>query len=147
MAESASPTRSIVVERTIPHPPEKVWKALTTSELIARWLMANDFQPRVGHRFNFRATPIPNMWNGVTDCEVLALEPPKRLAYSWNASGDQAADGLKSVVTWTLTPVAGGTQVRMEHSGFRPQDEGGRQAMGGGWPRIVERLGGIAAEL
>lgn len=140
-------TRSIVVERTMPHPPEKVWVALTRAELIARWLMQNDFEPRIGHRFNFRATPIPNMWNGVTDCEVLALEPPRRLAYSWNASGDEAEDGLRSVVTWTITPAAGGAHVRMEHSGFRPQDEGGRQAMGGGWPRILAGLEREAGEV
>jgi uncharacterized protein YndB with AHSA1/START domain len=140
-------TKSIVVERTLAHPPEKVWRALTSSVLIAQWLMSNDFQPRLGHRFNFRATPIPNMWNGVTDCEVLEIDEPRRLAYSWNASGDEAADGLKSVVTWTLSPADGGTHVRMEHTGFRPQDEGGRQAMGGGWPRIVEGLGRVAGEL
>lgn len=140
-------TKSIVVERTLAHPPEKVWRALTSSALIAQWLMSNDFEPRLGHRFNFRATPIPNMWNGVTDCEVLEVDEPRRLAYRWNASGDEAADGLKSVVTWTLTPADGGTHVRMEHTGFRPQDEGGRQAMGGGWPRIVEGLGRVAGEL
>ena len=140
-------TKSIVVERTLAHPPEKVWRALTSSVLIAQWLMSNDFQPRLGHRFNFRATPIPNMWNGVTDCEVLEIDEPRKLAYSWNASGDEAADGLKSVVTWTLSPADGGTHVRMEHTGFRPQDEGGRQAMGGGWPRIVEGLGRVAGEL
>jgi uncharacterized protein YndB with AHSA1/START domain len=133
-------TKSIVVERTMPHAPEKVWKALTRSEVIVRWLMQNDFAPQVGRKFNFRATPIPGAWNGCTDCEVLTLDEPKTLAYSWNASGEEAVDGLKSVVTWTLTPVDGGTHVRMEHSGFRPQDEGGRQAMGGGWPRIVEGL-------
>ncbi len=109
--------------------------------------MQNDFQPVVGHRFNFRATPIPDMWNGVTDCEVLVVEEPERLVYSWNASGDEARDGLKSTVTWTLTPTAGGTLVRMEHTGFRPQDEGGRQAMGGGWPRIVSGLERVAGEL
>ena len=140
-------TKSIVVERTLAHPPEKVWRALTSSVLIAQWLMSNDFQPRLGHRFNFRATPIPNMWNGVTDCEVLEIDEPRKLAYSWNASGGEAADGLKSVVTWTLSPADGGTHVRMEHTGFRPQDEGGRQAMGGGWPRIVEGLGRVAGEL
>ena len=140
-------SRSIVVERLMRHPPEKIWRALTRSDLIARWLMRNDFEPQLGHRFNFHAKPIPHMWNGTTDCEVLVLDEPRRLAYSWNASGEEAADGLTSIVTWTLTPVEGGAQVRMEHSGFRPQDEPGRQAMGGGWPRIVERLEEIAGEV
>ena len=143
----AADTQSIVVERTMPYPPETVWRALTLSELIAEWLMQNDFQPVVGHRFNFRAAPIPGMWNGVTDCEVLAVEPPKRLVYSWNASGDQAKDGLRTTVTWTLTRTGAGTHVRMEQSGFRPQDEGGRQAMGGGWPRIVAGLERVAGAL
>lgn len=140
-----SELQSIVVERDMPHAPEKVWKALTTSHLVGEWLMQNDFQPQLGHRFNFRAKPVMG-WNGVTDCEVLQIEPCRVLAYSWNASGEQAADGLKSTVTWTLTPIDGGTRVRMEHSGFRPQDEMGRQAMSGGWPRILGRLEQIAGE-
>ena len=147
MTKTAPPTRNIVVERTMPHPPQKVWRALTRAPLVAEWLMQNDFEPVVGHRFNFRATPIPDMWNGVTDCEVLEVDEPTRLTYSWNAFGDEAKDGLKSVVTWTLTPVPDGTLVRMEHSGFRPQDEGGRQAMGGGWPRIVGDLERVAGGL
>jgi uncharacterized protein YndB with AHSA1/START domain len=75
---------------------------------------------------------------------VLAVEPCSRLVYTWNASGEQAANGLKSVVTWTLTPVEGGTLVRMEQSGFRPQDEDGFRAMGGGWPGMVARLDAVA---
>jgi len=146
MTEILPAQRAIVVERLMPHPPEKIWRALTQPALIQTWLMQNDFEPRVGHRFNFRATPIMG-WNGVTDCEVLVVEPPLRLVYSWNASGDQAADGLKTIVTWTLTPGAGATHVRMEQTGFRPQDDAGYRGMGGGWPRIVERLEQVAGEL
>ena len=146
MSELATAARSIVVERVMPHAPEKIWRALTQSALIAEWLMKNDFQPAVGHRFNFRSTPIAG-WNGVADCEVLVLEPPRRLAWSQCGSGEQAADGLKSVVTWTLTPVTGGTHVRMEHAGFRPQDEAGYRVMSGGWPRVVASLERVAAGL
>jgi uncharacterized protein YndB with AHSA1/START domain len=138
--------RSLVFEQTMRHPPEKVWRALTQSDLIARWLMQNDFQPVVGHRFNFRAKPVMG-WNGVTDCEVLEVSPPSRLVYSWNASGEQAADGLKTIVTWTLTPTDGGTQVRMEQAGFRPQDEGGYRGMGGGWPGILARMETLITDL
>ena len=137
--------KSIVVERVMPHAPEKVWRVLTQQALIAAFLMDNDFEPVVGHRFNFRATPVMG-WNGVTDCEVLVVERPSRLAYSWCASGDQAADGLKTIVTWTLTPEGEGTHVRMEQSGFRPQDEGGYQGMSGGWPGILARLERVAGE-
>jgi uncharacterized protein YndB with AHSA1/START domain len=144
MTELAAATRSLVVEREMPHPPEKIWRALTIAALVEQWLMKNDFEPTVGHRFNFRAAPIYG-WNGVTDCEVLEIDPPKRLVYSWNASGDQAPDGLKTIVTWTLTPRDGSTHVRMEQSGFRPQDEAGYRGMGGGWPRILARLEELAS--
>ncbi len=68
----------------MPHPPGKVWRALTQGPLIEEWLMQNDFQPVVGHRFDFRAAPIPH-WNGVVDCQVLVVKPNQRLFYSWNA--------------------------------------------------------------
>jgi uncharacterized protein YndB with AHSA1/START domain len=142
----AAPTRSMVVERQMPHPQEKVWRALTEGPLIEQWLMKNDFQPTVGHKFNFRAKPMAG-WNGVADCEVLVVEPPTRLSWSQNASGEQAADGLRSVVTWTLTPMGAGTHLRMEHSGFRPQDEGGYQAMSFGWPRVLANLERVAGEM
>src|ERR1700691_1840956 len=116
---NTAPTRTLVIEREVPHRPEKVWRALTQGALIEQWLMKNDFQPIVGHRFNFRAPAMPH-WNGVTDCEVLAIEAHKRLSYSWRSSGDEAATGLKTVVTWTLTPTKAGVLVRMEQAGFAP---------------------------
>jgi uncharacterized protein YndB with AHSA1/START domain len=146
MTKLAAATRSIVVERVMPHPPEKIWRALTLGPLIEEWLMKNDFQPVVGHRFNFRADPMPQ-WNGVTDCEVLILEPCKRLAYSWNASGDEAANGLKTVVTWTLSPAEGGTHVRMEQSGFRVEDERFFQGAGYGWQKMIAGLARVTAGL
>jgi uncharacterized protein YndB with AHSA1/START domain len=146
MIEAEAPaTRAIVVERVMPHAPEKIWRALTQSALIEEWFMKNDFKPLVGHRFNFRAQPMGG-WNGVADCEVLIVEPPHRLAWRQDASGEQAKDGLKSVVTWTLTPIEGGTYVRMEHSGFRPADEAGYKVMSGGWPRVVEKLELVAGQ-
>jgi uncharacterized protein YndB with AHSA1/START domain len=143
---TAIAARSIVVERPISHSPQKIWRALTEGPLIEQWLMKNDFQPTVGHKFNFRAKPVAG-WNGVSDCEVLVVDPPHRLSWSQNASGDQAADGLHSVVTWTLTPTGAGTHLRMEQSGFRPQDEGGYQAMSHGWPGVLANLERVAGEL
>jgi uncharacterized protein YndB with AHSA1/START domain len=109
-------THSVIIERELSHPPEKVWRALTEGPLIEQWLMKNDFQPVVGRRFNFRATPVPN-WSGVIDSEVLVVEPNARLSYGWSVMG------LEGVVTWTLTPTEAGTHLRMEHSGF-PSNEG-----------------------
>jgi uncharacterized protein YndB with AHSA1/START domain len=142
MSDAVAPTKSIVIERLMPHPPQKVWRALTQSPLIAEWLMKNDFQPVVGHRFQFHATPMPG-WKGFTNCEVLEVEEPTRLVYSWG-DGTESDSGLKTIVTWTLESRDGGTFVRMEQSGFRPQDEGGYRGMGGGWPRIVEGLERVA---
>ena len=143
---NATATQSLVVERDFPHAPEKVWRALTQGPLIEEWLMANDFEPVVGHRFTFRA-PAMQHWNGVTDCEVLAVEPNRRLAYSWNASGAEAATGIKTVVTWTLTPTPGGVKVRMEQSGFRPQDEQNLQGARYGWQRFVDGLERVVGRL
>jgi uncharacterized protein YndB with AHSA1/START domain len=137
-----SETKSVVVERLMPHPPARIWRALVSSELIAEWLMENDFVAEVGHRFTFRAKPVPG-WSGVTNCEVVAVEEPRRLAYRWG-DGTESEGGLRTLVTWTLEPCEGGTLVRMEQSGFRPEDERGYKGMGGGWPYILERLERIA---
>lgn len=128
-------TRSVVVERDIPYPPEKIWRALTQPHLIAEWLMKNDFAPKVGHRFNLRGE-----WGGVLDCEVLAIEPHRTLSYSWNHAHDDPAFSLNSVVTFTLTPTPAGTHLRMEQKGFRPDQ---RQAFGGamqGWQTFFGKL-------
>lgn len=128
--------RSVIVERDLPHSPGKVWRALTQAPLIEEWLMKSDFEPVVGHRFQFTAD-----WGSV-DCEVVAVEPNRSLAYSWSAYG------LESIVTWTLTPTSTGTQLRMEQSGFRPNQEQAFQGAQYGWAKFfgaLERvLGGLA---
>jgi uncharacterized protein YndB with AHSA1/START domain len=131
--------QTLVVERLMPHLAEKVWRALTQGPLIEEWLMANDFEAIVGHRFTLRSTPSPH-WNGVLDCEVLTVEPGRCLAYTRNASGTEAHDGLKTVVTWTLQEADGGTLVRMEQSGFRPQDAGNFQGANYGWQKFFAAL-------
>jgi uncharacterized protein YndB with AHSA1/START domain len=141
---------AIVLEKVLPYPAEKIWHMLTASELIEKWLMPNDFAPVVGHRFNFRTRPIGN-FDGVVHCEVLACEPPLLLRYSWCGGSDaDPARGsrLDTEVTWTLTRVEGGTHVRMEHDGFMlPKDSFAFDAMRPGWGRVLERIGGLIAEL
>jgi uncharacterized protein YndB with AHSA1/START domain len=144
MTDSA--TRSVVVEREFPHPAEKIWRALTQAPLIADWLMANNFRPLVGHRFQLRTAPSPH-WNGVTDCEVLVIEPQKRLAYSWNASGDEAATGPRTTVTFTLTPTKTGTHLRMEQSGFGPEHENNYRGAGYGWQKFFAAIERVVAGL
>jgi uncharacterized protein YndB with AHSA1/START domain len=136
----AAETRSFVIEKELPHPAEKVWRALTQGPLIKEWLMDNDLEPVVGHRFNFCSTPMPN-WNGVIDCEVLVVEPNQKLSYSWHSLG------LESVVVWTLVATSGGTLVRMEQSGFRPDQDSYYQGANYGWQKFIGGLERVVAGL
>jgi uncharacterized protein YndB with AHSA1/START domain len=117
-----------------------VWRALTQGQLITQWLMDNDLEPVVGHRFQFRGTPNPN-WNGVIDCEVLIVEPDEKLVYSWNALG------LESVVTWTLNQTSNGTMLRMEQSGFRADQVNAYNGASHGWKKFIGELEHIVADL
>ncbi|MBM3811920.1 MAG: SRPBCC domain-containing protein [Acidimicrobiia bacterium] len=128
-------TRDLEFEETYPFPPERVWRAITDSAAIADWLMPNDFQPVVGHRFRFVSKPMPG-WDGIVHCEVLEVDPPRRLVYSWNSGNGS----VNTTVRWTLEPVASGTQLRLEQTGFR-----GAKAlmisyfMGSGWKGIIRK--------
>ena len=128
MNNPATETLSVVVEREMPHPPEKIWRALTQPHLIEEWLMKNDFAPVADHRFTLRGD-----WGSV-DCQVLAIEPNKTLSYTWGAMG------LESVVTWTLTPTGTGTHLRMEQSGFRPDQQQAFHGARFGWQRFFGSL-------
>jgi uncharacterized protein YndB with AHSA1/START domain len=133
MSNTATETLSVVVERDVPFAPEKIWRALTQPHLIEEWLMKNDFKPVADHRFNFRGD-----WGSV-DCQVLAVEPNKTLSYTW------AAMGLESVVTWTLTPTGTGTHLRMEQSGFRPDQQQAYHGARFGWQKFFGNLEQILA--
>ena len=135
MSNTATETRAVVVEREIAFPPEKIWRALTQPHLIEEWLMKNDFQPVVGHGFNLRGD-----W-GAVDCKVMAIEPNKTLSYTW------AAMGLESVVIWTLTPSGTGTHLRMEQSGFRPDQQQAYQGAKYGWQRFFANLEQVLARI
>ena len=143
MTNTAAEALSVVVERELPYPPEKIWRALTQPHLIEEWLMKNDFKLAMGHRFNFRADYLPN---GALDCEVLAVEPNKKLSYTWNSVSDNAAFNLKSVVTWSLTSTSAGTHLRMEQSGFRPDQSQAYQGAKYGWPQFLAKLEQILTE-
>jgi uncharacterized protein YndB with AHSA1/START domain len=135
MTNTASETLSVVIEREMPYPPEKIWRALTQPHLIEAWLMKNDFKPVVDHRFNLRTD-----W-GAVEGQVLAVEPNKALSYTW------AAYGLESVVTWTLTPASTGTHLRMEQSGFRPDQQQAYQGAKGGWQQLFAALEQVLARI
>ena len=141
MTDTDTDTRTVTVEREIPHPPEKIWRALTTRHLIEEWLMKNDFGRGRGHRFQLRGD-----W-GHVDCEILDVEPERSLSYTWNYAHDDPAYRLDSKVTFTLEPIASGTLLRIEQVGFRPDQ---KQAFGGaksGWRIHLENLEKVVAGL
>ncbi|NBB15533.1 SRPBCC domain-containing protein [Caulobacter sp. SLTY] len=87
---------------------DKVWRALTTPALLARWLGPNDFVARVGARFTVGGAANDNV-----DCEVLALEAGRLLRLGWR-EGE-----FDSVVTFALEPgLEGGVRLRLTHDGF-----------------------------
>ena len=135
MTNIATQTRSVVVEREVAFPPEKIWRALTQPHLIEEWLMKNDFKPVVAHPFTLRGD-----WGSV-DCQVLAVEPNKTLSYTWGAMG------LGSVVTWTLTPTSTGTHLRMEQSGFRQDQQQAFQGAKFGWPKFFAAMEQVLARI
>lgn len=143
-----SEMRSIVVERTMPYEPERVWRALTDRAALNQWLMPNNFVAEAGRRFTFKTKPMGD-WDGTVFCHVIACEPPRLLSYTWTG-GSENNEGygsvLNSTVTWTLAPVAGGTRIRMEHAGFvSPENDIAYNAMSPGWGKIIDRLETVVA--
>lgn len=133
-------TRTAVVEREMAHPPEKIWRALTQPHLIEEWLMKNDFKPIPGHGFSLRRDPSPEV-SVVIECEVLEVEPHEMLSYKWRAFG------VDTVVTFTLTPTARGTLLRVEHAGFGPDQDAAYKGSRASWRQFLKSLDEVAARL
>jgi uncharacterized protein YndB with AHSA1/START domain len=113
---------SKIIQHTLffPHPAATVWEYLTTSELMAQWLMPNDFKPALGQDFQFRIRELPEMeFDGIVYCQVLEIVPHKKLRYSWKLGPGGGQINVDSVVTWTLTEKDGGTELNLLHSGFK----------------------------
>jgi uncharacterized protein YndB with AHSA1/START domain len=140
MNEAPPETRSVVVEREFPHPPERIWRALTQPRLIEEWLMKNDFKPVVGHHFNLRRDPTPDV-SVVIDCQVQEIEPNRTLSYTWEAFG------LESVVTFTLTATNTGTRLRMEQAGFRPDQQQALKGATASWHGFLAALDAVLAKM
>jgi uncharacterized protein YndB with AHSA1/START domain len=130
--------RTVVVEREIAHPPERIWRALTQPHLIEEWLMKNDFKPVPGHRFTLSRQPVPEV-KVVIDCEVIEVEPNEMLSYTWKAFGTD------TVVTFTLTPTAAGTMFRVEQSGFAADNRVAIKGANASWRQFLRALDGLLA--
>jgi uncharacterized protein YndB with AHSA1/START domain len=144
-------TQDIVVEQVFSHAPETIWKALTTNELIGRWIQmaSTGFEPVKGQRFTLQTTPAGE-WDGIIHCQVLEVIPNERLTYAWKG-GHETNVGygsrLDTVVTFTLSKVAEGTRVRLVHSGFTlPRNQTAFTSMSQGWKKVVGNINTIATE-
>jgi uncharacterized protein YndB with AHSA1/START domain len=143
-------TRDIVIDEVFPHAAETIWKALTTPELMRRWLMPPaGFEATEGRAFTFQTTSA-GAWDGVIHCQVLEVAANRRLSYAWRG-GDEGNSGygsrLDTVVTWSLTPVEAGTRVRLVHSGFvTPKNDTAYENMSEGWTKVVRRLDALAGQ-
>lgn len=142
-------TNEIRKQRRYPYPPERVWVALTDPHALAEWLMPNNFVPEVGHKFRFHCDPMPGS-SGITDCEVLELDPPRRMVWSWTivrAKGKKPLAPMR--IEWTLKPDGGGTLLTLVHSYPENTPRWVRLSMGFGWgtmvkrwiPKVVENVG------
>jgi uncharacterized protein YndB with AHSA1/START domain len=142
--------RDLVIKWFFPHSPEKVWECLTEPELIAKWLMKNDFKPVVGHKFQFQTKPIPKMgFDGNVYCEVKEVVEPKKLVYSWKGGPRPGVIELDTELTWTLNPIDTGTEVILEHKGFIGfKNYIASVFMSGGWKKHIRlRFAGLLNEM
>lgn len=133
-------TKTLTIERDMPHSPDKVWRALTQEALIKEWLLDNDFKPVVGHGFTLRSKPVPG-WNGIIDGKVLVVEPKKKLSYTWGSMG------LNTIVVFTLAASKTGTLLRMEQSGFRSDTDANYKGASYGWQKFMGNLETVVAKL
>ena len=120
--------------------PETVWKYLTTSELMAQWLMKNDFELVAGTiNLCLRQVRIrPLDFDGNVYCEILEIDLAKKLVYSWKSGDGGGKMNLDSIVTWILIPKNKGTELILEHSGLDElKNEMLFQAMNKGWDENV----------
>ena len=141
MSETAVETRSVVIERTLPHPPAKVWRALSESDLLARWMMPNDFALQVGRAFQFRTQPVGG-WNGIVDAQVVEIDPPNRMVWEWGVGSD-----LVTTITFTLTADGAGSKLRLVQDGFKPEQEANRRGAEYGMNMMADRLPAVLEDL
>jgi uncharacterized protein YndB with AHSA1/START domain len=149
--KTAHDRESFELSWDLPHSRKKVWRALTESDLLERWIMPNDLRPVVGHQFTFRQPP-SKWWDGVVYGEVLEVVALERLRYTWKAwRKEDGSFGLNTIVVWTLSPSAsGGTHLQLRQSGFAPDAGPAFAGARAGWDRhvkvMLESLGQLPEE-
>jgi uncharacterized protein YndB with AHSA1/START domain len=125
-----------------PQSPEMVWEYLTRAELMELWLMPNNFQPIQGQEFQFRVKPIPQLdFDGIVYCKVLEIVPHQKLSYSWKCGPGNGKIELDSIVVWKLIPKDNGTELLLEHTGFKEMENFNMfTAVNDGWFKNIEKI-------
>ena len=124
-----------------PHPPAVVWEYLTKSELLEQWLMKNDFEPIVGYDFQFNTRPVPNLdFDGNVYCKVLEIVPGKKLSYSWKTGPGNNHVVIDSIVVWTLHEKDNGTELQLDHTGFKETDISMFLTVDEGWLKNMKKI-------
>ena len=100
-------------EISIRAPRNVVWRYLSDADLLAAWLMRNNFSGVAGEKFNFFAQPWDD-WNGQLNCSLLEYDPPNRIAFTWDAN----TIGADTIVTIELQDRGEETGVLLIHANF-----------------------------
>lgn len=121
--------------------PNEIWEYLTQAELIALWLMPNNFKPISGSEFQFNTKPIPSLdLDGIFYCKVLELVPFQKLTYSWKGGAGDGIFSLDTIVEWTLEKQANGTKLLLRHSGFKETNFSIFTGMTQGWQSNILKM-------
>jgi uncharacterized protein YndB with AHSA1/START domain len=119
----------------------EVWEYLTQAELIALWLMPNNFKLLPGHEFQFQTKPIPSLaLDGIFHCKVLEIVPLQKLTYSWKGGSGNGVFTLDTVVEWTLEKYGNGTKLFLKHSGFKEANLAIFTGMTDGWQKNIQKM-------
>ncbi len=121
--------------------PNEVWEYLTQAELIALWLMPNNFKPIPGYEFQFRAKPIPSLdLDGIFYCKVLEIVPFQKLTYSWKGGSGNGVFTLDTVVEWSLEKYGNSTKLFLKQWGFKEANLAIFTAMTEGWQKNIQKM-------
>lgn len=128
--------RNIHMERTYPHPPERVWQVITSAAHMKQWMrMESDFMAEVGHQFALR--DVSGNWDGTLYCTILTVNPPHELSYTLKG-GAMKHD---TVVTFSLLAEGNGTRLTLTHTGFTGLTDVALSGLVGlGWRRMLSQL-------
>ncbi|WP_205686913.1 SRPBCC family protein [Chitinophaga rhizosphaerae] len=136
--ESLIKPEPLIVERTYPATPQKVWDAITDPDKMRVWYFdTKGFKVEKGTEFSFDCFCDETLFRHL--CVVTEVVPQRKIAYTWRYEGFPG----NSEVTWELFPENGGTRLKLTHTGLEsfPQDHPSfvRSSFMGGWGDFLDR--------